>query len=553
MIAKLDRFLGGITMYRLILIWLIVLVVAGMVFGLTGLLPYSAVDILASTVFLLAVSVISNAVFAKIFGAAAGTESVYITALILALIITPTDPFANLPFLAWAAVLATASKYLIAWRRRHIFNPAAFAVVVTSLFLGQSASWWVGNVPMLPIVLVGGILIVRQMRRLDLMWAFFITVMVTLLGFAIFNGGQLAPMARQIALHSPLFFFAFAMLTEPLTTPPTRALQMWYGALVGFLFVPQVHLGGFYFTPEIALLLGNLFSYLLGPKTNLMLRLKKKVRLSADTFEFVFDSDPRFSFSPGQYVEWTLPHTHADSRGNRRFFTLSSSPTEEEVRMGVKFYPKSSTFKRRLLKLEPGDRIAAGHVAGDFVLPKDKREKVAFVAGGIGITPFTSMIRHMLETGDRRDAVVVYANWREEDIAYTQLLREASDRLGIRIVHTLSATDSVPEDWAGRTGFIDAGLIKEEVPDYFDRTFYVSGPQVMVAAAKNGYRRPGGEVQPHTHRLFSGILRSRSTGIRAGRLSNAVQDRCPTPTNDSQFSVSAACACPPALEDKPQA
>jgi ferredoxin-NADP reductase/Na+-translocating ferredoxin:NAD+ oxidoreductase RnfD subunit len=484
MIAKLDRFLSGITMYRLVLVWLVVLVVAGEAFCLTGLLPYSAADLLASTVFLLAVSLLSNTVLAKTFGAATGTESVYITALILALIITPAAPFAHLPFLAWAAFLATASKYLIAWRRRHIFNPAALAVVVTSLFLGESASWWVGNIPMLPIVVLGGILIVRQMRRLDLVWAFFLAVMATLLGFAISGGSELAPLARQIALHSPLFFLAFAMLTEPLTTPPTRVLQMWYGALVGFLFAPQVHIGGFYFTPEIAILVGNLFSYLLGPKTNLMLRLKSRERLSTDTYEFVFENNSPFSFKPGQYMEWTLPHTREDSRGDRRFFTISSSPTDREVKMGVKFYPRSSTFKRRLLELRSGDRIAAGHLAGDFVLPRDRRQKIAFIAGGIGITPFASMIRYMLDTRDRRDAVVLCANWRVEDIAYDGLLREACDQLGIQSVHALSATDSVPAGWGGAVGFVDARLIREVVPDYVDRTFYVSGPQVMVAAAR---------------------------------------------------------------------
>ena len=250
MIARVDRFLSGTTMYRLVLVWLIVLVVAAMVFGLTGLLPYSAFDLLVSTVFLLAVSLLTNTLFAKLFEAAPGTDSVYMTALILALIITPTDPFSQLPFLAWAAFLATASKYLLAWRRRHIFNPAALAVVITSLFLGESASWWVGNVPMLPLVILGGMLIVRQIRRFDLLWSFFMAVMVTLLAFAVFGGTDLALALKQMTLYSPLFFFAFVMLTEPLTAPPTRALQMWYGALVGFLFVPLVHFGSFYFLPR---------------------------------------------------------------------------------------------------------------------------------------------------------------------------------------------------------------------------------------------------------------------------------------------------------------
>jgi len=364
MISRLDRFLNGVTMYRLILVWLVILVFAGMLFSLVGLLPYSAASMLASTLFLLAISIVSNAIFARVFEAATSNESVYITALILALIISPTATLANLPFLACAAVLATASKYIIAWRRRHIFNPAAFAVVMTSLFLNHSASWWVGNLPMLPIVLVGGILVVRKMRRFDLVWAFFITVLLTVLGFAIFAGAQLLPTTRELVVRSPLLFFAFVMLTEPLTTPPTKALQLWYGALVGLLFVPQVHLGSLYFTPEIALLAGNVFSYIVSPKTNLMLSLKARRKLAPDTFEFVFHNDNRLRFKPGQYMEWTLPHRGTDSRGNRRFLTLSSSPTEAEVKIGVKFHSGSSSFKRQLLGMKKGERIAAGHLAG---------------------------------------------------------------------------------------------------------------------------------------------------------------------------------------------
>jgi glycine betaine catabolism B len=484
MIGRIDRFLGNVTMYRLVLVWLIVLVVAGMLFGLAGLLPYSPLDLLLTTVFLVAVSVVGNAVFARIFGAATSTESVYITALILALIITPTAPFENLPFLASAAFIATASKYILAWRRRHIFNPAAIAVLVTSLFLGQSASWWVGNVPMLPLVLVGGVLVVRQMHRGDLMWAFFLTVIATLLGAAAVTAGDLWSMTGQLVLHSPLLFFAFAMLTEPLTLPPTRRLQMWYGAVVGFLFVPQLHVGSLYFTPEMALVIGNFFAWVVGPKTNLVLTLKHILRLSNDTYEYVFDRDPRFSFAPGQYLEWTLPHRDPDSRGNRRYFTLSSAPADAELRMGVKFYPEPSSYKQRLAELQPGESISAGHLAGDFVLPKDANEKLAFVAGGIGITPFVSMIRHLLANGEKRDAVVLFANWRPEDVAYAALLREAQERLGLRTVYALSDPTSVPDGWHGRVGLIDGRLIAEELPDYSERTFYVSGPQAMVATTR---------------------------------------------------------------------
>jgi ferredoxin-NADP reductase/Na+-translocating ferredoxin:NAD+ oxidoreductase RnfD subunit len=483
-VAKIDRMLGRITMYRLILVWLVVLLAAAMVFGLIGWMPYGALDILISTAFLLAVSLITNAVFARLFGAAPATDSVYVTALILALIITPTAPFSQLPFLAWAAFLANGSKYLLAWRRRHIFNPAALAVVITSLVLGSSASWWVGSLPLLPLVLLGGLLVIRQIRRFDLVWSFFMAVMVTLLAFGIFGGTSLVLALKQVTLYSPLFFFAFVMLTEPLTAPPTRGLQMWYGALVGVLFVPLIHFGGFYTSPEIALVVGNLFAYLTGPKTNPLLTLKGAERLSSDTYEFVFESDVPFAFKPGQYMEWTLPHEHEDSRGNRRFFTLSSAPRRREVRMGVKFYPKPSTFKQRLLAMKPGESIAVCHLAGDFTLPRDRREKLAFIAGGIGITPFASMIRHMIETKDRRDAVMLDANWRVEDISYDPLLREAHERLGLRTVHALSATDCVPQDWEGCVGFVDSKMVRDTLPDYKDRTFYISGPPAMVSAAK---------------------------------------------------------------------
>jgi glycine betaine catabolism B len=161
------------------------------------------------------------------------------------------------------------------------------------------------------------------------------------------------------------------------------------------------------------------------------------------------------------------------------------------VRMGVKFYPKPSSFKKRLLAMEPGESMAVCHLAGDFTLPRDRHEKLAFIAGGIGITPFASMIRHMLDTRDRRDAVMLDANWKVEDISYDPLLREAQERLGLRTVHALSATECVPEDWEGCVGFVDSKMLRKVLPDYKERTFYISGPPAMVSAAKRAVAELG--------------------------------------------------------------
>jgi ferredoxin-NADP reductase/Na+-translocating ferredoxin:NAD+ oxidoreductase RnfD subunit len=490
-LGPIDRLLNGVTMYRLVLWWLVILVGAAAVFSTLGILPFNAGYILASAVFLLAVSLLANELFARAFGAAPNTESVYITALILALIISPTDTFSNLGLLAWAAILSTACKYVLAFRRRHLFNPAAFAVVLTSFALGQSATWWVGSAALLPLVVAGGFLVVRKTREWDMIGAFFITVLVTLLAASTLQGAALLSVTREMVLASPLFFFAFAMLTEPLTAPSTHPLRLWYGALVGFLFVPLVHFGPLSFTPELALICGNLFAYVVGPKTNLLLTLRGRQKLGAGSYEFVFEGDRALSFRPGQYLEWTLPHDDPDSRGIRRYLTIASSPADRLVRVGVRFSPESSTFKKRLLGMKRDDKLFAGHLAGNFVLPHDPKEKLVFVAGGIGVTPFASMIRDLLSRRESRPITVLFGNLTDSDIAYKELLEQADKKLGIRTVHVLSDVGSLPVDGTGRTGFIDERVIREEVPDYKERTFYISGPPLMVKSCRKALNRLG--------------------------------------------------------------
>jgi Na+-transporting NADH:ubiquinone oxidoreductase subunit NqrB len=179
MLKSIDNLLNRITMYRLVLYYLIFLLGAAVLLTITGILKYDVFGLLFSIGFLIAVCWGVNWVFARTFGVAANVESVYISALILALIITPLQSFHDLWFLGWAAVLAMASKYIVAINRKHIFNPIAFAVALTYFTLNRSASWWVGNAPMLPFVLIGGILVVRKIGRFDLVLSFLITTVAT--------------------------------------------------------------------------------------------------------------------------------------------------------------------------------------------------------------------------------------------------------------------------------------------------------------------------------------------------------------------------------------
>jgi ferredoxin-NADP reductase/Na+-translocating ferredoxin:NAD+ oxidoreductase RnfD subunit len=482
MLTLVDNFLNRITMYRLVLYCLIAILAVAAVLSLFGILPYNFFDLIFSTGFLLAVSLLANWVFARTFKAQTNVESVYITALILALIITPAKGL-NVNyyiFLFWAAVLAMAGKYILAINKKHIFNPAAIAVVITAFAINQPASWWVGTAAMLPVVLITGLLIVRKIQRSDLVFAFLITAIVTTLGLGIYQGSNISTLAKQALIDSPLFFFAFVMLTEPLTTPPTKNLQIWYGILVGILFAPQVHIGNLYFSPELALVIGNIFSYLVGPKQKLMLTLKEKIRLSPDVYNFVFKSDKKLKFTPGQYLEWTLGHKRADSRGNRRYFTIASSPTENEVIMGVKFYPQASSFKKSLLSMKPGDRISAGQLAGDFTLKKNPKQKYVFIAGGIGITPFRSMIKNLLDKNQPRPIIMFYANKNPADVVYKDIFDEAEQRLGIKTVYALTQASAADENWGGEIGRVDERMIQNKVPHYKERMYYISGPKSMI-------------------------------------------------------------------------
>jgi ferredoxin-NADP reductase len=484
MLTFVDRWLNRITMYRLVMYFLMILVAIAIIFGAVHILPYAPLSLILSSLVILITCWIANTVIANALGAQPNSESVYITALILALIITPVSfhpiNYGGIFFLIAASVFAMASKYLLAIKKKHIFNPAAIAVVLTGLLFNQYASWWVGgNLPLLAFVLIGGLLITRKLRHFDLVITFMVAATFSILATRSF----MAPLTtiESIFLHTPVFFFAFIMLTEPLTTPPRQALRILYGGVVGLLFAPAIHLGPLYSTPEMALVVGNIFSYAVSPKGKRMFALKEKKEMGTDLYDFSFASDGALKFQPGQYMEWTLGHKGVDGRGNRRYFTIASSPTERELKLGVKYYDPPSSFKKNLLRMEQGDTIMGGQLSGDFTLPKDPRTKLVFIAGGIGITPFRSMVKYLSDQREKRNIVLLYSNRSAEEISYREVFDEAAKTIGLRTVYAITGTgQTFPSD--AYRGRIDEKLIAKIVPDRSERMFYISGTHAMVSA-----------------------------------------------------------------------
>ncbi len=139
--------------------------------------------------------------------------------------------------------------------------------------------------------------------------------------------------------------------------------------------------------------------------------------------------------------------------------------------------------------MKPGDVIYGSLLAGAFTLPDDPAEKLAFIAGGIGVTPFRSMVRDLIGRKDKRSAVLLYGANTADEIAYADLFKQAEGELGLRTVYAVA--EGVAASPSAHRGFIDADLIRREVPDFLDRTFYVSGPWAMLSQFRRVLRQMG--------------------------------------------------------------
>ncbi|HUX21389.1 MAG TPA: oxidoreductase, partial [Spirochaetia bacterium] len=461
MIRLIDNLLNRITMYRLILYYLISLIVLGFFLGMAHVILVQPVGLVSTLAIYLAVTLGANALLSKILKIKANNESTIITALILTLISGPvsvfTDPLHAL-LLAVAGIFAVASKYLLAFRKAHIFNPAALGIFLTGILFGEYSSWWVGSLQMLPLVVVGGFLILRKINRFRLVGIFLGSFIVFLIAQTLIQGqgfGFAFQTAQFVFLHTELLFLAAVMLIEPLTSPKTMGMQAIYAVITSFFLLPQMTILGFTVTPELALLIGNLFSYIVSPSFKLVLELKERREIGPNIMSFTFDYPKNFKHRLGQYMEWTLPLKKSDSRGNRRYFSIASSPTEEKLMIAARFYEGSSAYKRELSKLEPGKRVVAAELSGDFVLPQDPAIPLVFIAGGIGITPFRSMIKYLVDKGEERKITLVYSNYTADEIVFKDVIEEAQKKIGLKTVYTLTDFNKIPKEWCGRTGFVD--------------------------------------------------------------------------------------------------
>jgi len=479
-------------MYRLVLYGLALLSTLAIVLSFAGDLYQSGLSLIFSALILLVTCQTSNKLLAWLFKTAANTESSLITALILFLILPPAQTTSGSWILILAAALAMSSKYLLAILEKHLFNPAAVSVLILSLLGISRASWWIGigNWILIGATLFLGLLIVKKIRRFSMFFAFLASASAVIFFVAHSGDYPITKLLWELSFLWPTIFFASIMFTEPFTTPPSGRLQVAYGVMVGLLFGWPFKIGFLYSSPELALVAGNLFSYIVSPKYKLRLKLKERLEVGRNIFEFIFLPNKAFSFVPGQYLEWTLPHPRPDSRGNRRYFTVASSPTEQDVRIGVKIPMKASSFKTALRAMRPGANLVATQLAGDFILPKNLDKKIIGIAGGIGITPFRSMVKAMLDREEKRDFVIFYTCAHPSEFVFGKIFKKAKP-LGVRLKYVITDPENTPQKWDGHTGFLNSEIISTDCPDFLDRKFFLSGPNTMVDTYRRVLKKMG--------------------------------------------------------------
>lgn len=482
----LEQLTGKITMYRLVLYVLCGLLGFSLLLSSVGELNFTPLAIIMSASVLVAVAWGSNRLFGFLYGTKPQGDSALISALILFFIFSPTSEASQLLVLALVAVFSQASKYILAIRKRHVFNPAAIAAVIIGLVGLTYASWWVATPALLPVTILGSLLVLYKTRRIAMGILFVIPAYVLAVAYGVGQGETLNYMLGAALTSWPLFFFAGFMLSEPLTLPPRKWQQLSLAVVVALIFTAPVHIGSITMAPEIALVIGNIIAFLAGPRRGLTLTVSSVTNVTPSTKSFIFDAPGTMHFTPGQYIELALPHSHADSRGVRRMFSIVSIPEDNRVEVAVKIPESSSSFKKKLDALQPGDTVRATTISGDFTLPSDTKQKVLLVAGGIGVTPYVSQLRNLTKQQEKRDVTLIYAVTTTDEIAYTDVLQQSGAKI---IVVSNAVTNRVPGWQYVELPQLDIGVIREHVPDVQERHVYISGPPGMVNALKQTFKQ----------------------------------------------------------------
>jgi ferredoxin-NADP reductase len=219
-------------------------------------------------------------------------------------------------------------------------------------------------------------------------------------------------------------------------------------------------------------------------------RIKEKQEVAKGTLLVTFDLfGEEMDFTPGQYFHVTLPDLgDNDDKGLRRHITVITSPNEKGV-LGFATRMRDSAFKRTLRELPVGSEVDVEPPKGSFGLPDDASRPLVFIAGGIGITVFRSMLRYIHEERLPYRVTLIYSNRDRESTAFLDELRELEQALpAFRLIVTMTQDPG----WEGETRKVDGDFVKDYLEGDLDEyTFLVAGPPAMAEGVQAAVQKAG--------------------------------------------------------------
>jgi ferredoxin-NADP reductase len=213
-------------------------------------------------------------------------------------------------------------------------------------------------------------------------------------------------------------------------------------------------------------------------------KLLSRVEVAEGTMAFHFEKPSQFDFKPGQAADVTLfnpPET--DAEGNTRTFSIASSPFENQLMFATRM--RDTAFKRSLKKVPLGTDVKIDSPMGSFTLHKNSAKPAVFLAGGIGIAPFVSILRQADHDRLPHKLYLFYSNRRPEDTAFLEALQmlEKSNP-DFQLICTMTAMPQSQKEWKGETGLIDKEMLSRHLTTLRGPIYYSAGPPAMVAGMR---------------------------------------------------------------------
>jgi len=235
------------------------------------------------------------------------------------------------------------------------------------------------------------------------------------------------------------------------------------------------------------------------------LPLVERREVARGTMSFAFDLEGRsFPFRPGQFIYVTQPAPlYHDEKGNRRHFSIASSPRERRLLIATRM--RGSAFKHSLAEVPLGTRLEIRGPAGSFTLHANIRKPAILIAGGIGITPFRSMVKDATEQQLPYRLTLIYSNRAPEDAPFLDEFEGwAMENRHFRFVPTMTEPESTGTTWRGRTGRVDTAFLREVLAEAGGAVCYVAGPPDMARGIVQALRAAGTDDEAIRTEEFTG-------------------------------------------------